>query len=249
MANGRPSNRRQISATTSSWSAPSSNEASALRARSRNNATPADPAVDPSRPGTATRCSPSSERPSRLVASTRNIGAILSSSSTRSAAPSRTCSQLSSTTSTRRPDMATPIAFDVIEDNLNERANAGTTPRPSLTSAKSTKTPRSCSRATSPTATPPAYSHATHTDERHQPGGANTVCDLFDQVVTTDQRRQHNGQKAQPPLGRTGRNAPAPTWNIRSGSAKPFSTHSPRSTHSTPSRSARVTAEPRIWPP
>ena len=47
----------------------------------------------------------------------------------------------------------------------------------------------------------PRLAHATHTDERHQPSGTNTVCDLSDQVVTTDQRRQHNGQKAQPPLG------------------------------------------------
>ena len=96
IASGRPSSRRQISATDSSSSA---DQSSTRRFADRENNTIASSPLIPRRPTTR---SPSTARASRDVASTRTSGHAPSNASIRSATSSMTCSQLSTTRSIDR---------------------------------------------------------------------------------------------------------------------------------------------------
>ena len=112
-----PSNREQISATAAIVAAsPESNAGLTAMARSTNNSTAGDAVpVRASSDGTGHNCSAATRSPSRLVASTCTVGAPARITSTSSALSSSTCSQLSNTTSSRRPAKAcaTLAAMDV----------------------------------------------------------------------------------------------------------------------------------------
>ena len=86
---------------------PSENRCATLRARSTNNATAAEslPASTSSE-GTTHNCSSATPSPSRLVATIRTVADRARIASTRSAAASRTCSQLSNTNNRTRPSNA-----------------------------------------------------------------------------------------------------------------------------------------------
>ena len=108
MANGIPSRRRQISTTAAASSAVATEKREAtLRARSTNRVTAAEsmPARTSSE-GTSHNCSSATPNPSRLVAKTLTVAECARIASTRSAAASRTCSQLSNTNSRTRPSNA-----------------------------------------------------------------------------------------------------------------------------------------------
>ena len=108
IANAIPSRRRQISITAvASASSSNANAGFTAWARSTNNATAAD--ADPARTssdGTGHSCSAPTRSPSRDVAITFTVVVWAKSCSTTSAAASSTCSQLSNTNSSRRPDSA-----------------------------------------------------------------------------------------------------------------------------------------------
>src|SRR6266571_4163405 len=104
MANGSPSSRRQISTIARAWDAPSSRLGTTARARSTNSrpASKASSSSGSSRSsggigsaGTGRRSSPGTRSASRLVASTRTPGQAPRIVSTRLAAASTRCSQLS----------------------------------------------------------------------------------------------------------------------------------------------------------
>ncbi len=93
IARGMPSRRRQISPTTGSFSAVGVNEWSTARARSIKSATASSIRSD----GKRKMRSPLTLSGSRLVARTRSRGQPAKSTAAAAAAPSMTCSQLSST--------------------------------------------------------------------------------------------------------------------------------------------------------
>ena len=108
MANGIPSRRRQISTTAAASSAVATEKREAtLRARSTNRFTAAEsmPARTSSE-GTSHNCSSATPNPSRLVANTLTVAECARIASTRSAAASRTCSQLSNTNNRTLPSNA-----------------------------------------------------------------------------------------------------------------------------------------------
>jgi len=108
MANGIPSRRLQISATAAASSGVASEKCGAtLRARSTNKLTAAEsiPALT-SNEGTGHSCSSATPKFSRLVAKILTVAECARISSTRSAAASRTCSQLSITNSRTLPSSA-----------------------------------------------------------------------------------------------------------------------------------------------
>ena len=108
MARGIPSRRRQISTTVSASSARANeNRCATLQARSTNRVTAAE-SVPASRSseGTSHNCSSATPNPSRLVARSLTVADCARMASTRSAAASSTCSQLSNINSRTRPSNA-----------------------------------------------------------------------------------------------------------------------------------------------
>ncbi len=113
MASGRPSSRRQISATASAFSLVRSKPGAAAWARSANSRTeaywrrsascgpPAVPADGIGSGATENSCSPLSRSTVRLVTSTTSPAAAARSSAT-SGAATVTCSKLSSSSTSRR---------------------------------------------------------------------------------------------------------------------------------------------------
>ncbi len=117
IASGSPSSRAHTVAITQASSSVTENDGSTARARSTNNRTASRCRQSaPSRStgngsGRTGNCvSPGTRRLSRLVASTLARGQAASTRSTRVAAPSMTCSQLSSTTSTGAPWLRSAIS-------------------------------------------------------------------------------------------------------------------------------------------
>ena len=108
MASGIPSRRRQISTTAAASSAVATEKREAtLRARSTNRVTAAESMPAPtSSEGTSHNCSSATPNPSRLVANTLTVAECARIASTRSAAASRTCSQLSNTNNRTLPSSA-----------------------------------------------------------------------------------------------------------------------------------------------
>ena len=105
MASGIPSRRWHVSTTAAASSAVATEKREAtLRARSTNRLTAEEsmPARTSSE-GTSHNCSSATPNPSRLVANTLTVAECARIASTRSAAASRTCSQLSNT---NKPDPA-----------------------------------------------------------------------------------------------------------------------------------------------
>ena len=108
MANGIPSRRRQISTTAAASSAVANEKREAtLWARSMNRATAAESMPAPtSSEGTGHSCSSATPSPSRLVARIFTVAECARIASIRSAAASRTCSQLSNTNNRTLPSSA-----------------------------------------------------------------------------------------------------------------------------------------------
>ena len=108
IANGIPSRRRQISTTAAASSAwPSEKREATLRARSTNSSTAAESMPAPtSSEGTSHSCSSATPSPSRLVARILTVAECARMASIRSAAASRTCSQLSNTNNRTLPSSA-----------------------------------------------------------------------------------------------------------------------------------------------
>lgn len=151
IANGIPSSLRQIS-TTAAASAGAVNVAygDTACARSMNNAAAAE--LLPARisnDGTGQSCSSLSRSPSRLVARIPTVSEWAKIRSTRSAVASRTCSQLSSTSSRDRPSNATAT--------LSETLNPACWVMPSTAATSSGTAAGSPTAASSMTNTPSGY--------------------------------------------------------------------------------------------
>ena len=104
MASGMPSRRLQISATAPAFAASTTNSGTAACARSTNSRTAAlvatsstDAVLGIRSERSGQTCSPSTARPSRLVARMRTLRHSCSTASANSPASSSRCSQLSST--------------------------------------------------------------------------------------------------------------------------------------------------------
>ena len=153
MASGRPSSRRQISATASAFSLVSSKPGAAASARSTNSRTEAycrrsasggPQAVQVNGVGsgaTGNSCSPLSRSTVRLVTSTTSPAAAVRSSAT-SGAATVTCSKLSSSSTTcraRRYVLTSAISGPPEVLSLSPAAMAATTRSACRTGAKSTK--------------------------------------------------------------------------------------------------------------
>ncbi len=98
IASGRPSRRWQISATTSPLAGFTVNPSRTAAARSANSVT----ASEPPSGGTGMTTSPARPSHSRLVARIRSSGQFCSSAADSAATASTRCSELSSTSSSRR---------------------------------------------------------------------------------------------------------------------------------------------------
>ena len=118
MASGRPSSRRQISATSWAFSLVSSKPGASARARAANKRTEAacagsrEPRGGTGSAGTTNSYSPLSRSTVRLATRTTSPGAAASSSAT-TGAPSMTCSKLSRTSKSRlvrRYDITSPAS-------------------------------------------------------------------------------------------------------------------------------------------
>ncbi len=108
MANGIPSRRRQISttaATSSALDTEKPGETACARSMNREIAAESMPAPTSSE-GTGHSCSSASLSPSRLVATILTVAECARIASTKPAAASRTCSQLSNTSSRTLPSNA-----------------------------------------------------------------------------------------------------------------------------------------------
>ncbi len=258
-----PSRRRQISTTADdSASSPNTKSGFTARARSTNSSTAADPsAAATSSDGTGHNCSAPTRSPSRDVVMILIVVVWVRIVSTRSAAAPRRCSQLSNTSSRRRPERAWARLSVMVSPAWGVTPNAVAT-----TSGTAAGSPTGAnSTSHSPSANSPASSAATWIAMRVLPTPPTPVrvtsrwaltCSASSFTATSRPTKLvvcpgrfpgtasivRNGAKST-------RNRGAATWYRCSTPDKSRRRCSPRSISSTPDTTAAVDAATRIWPP
>ena len=211
IARGIPSSRRQISETDPTFEASSAKPGRAIAARSTKRRTAALAAVSSRRPsgdGTGSErsgqtCSPSSARPSRLVAITRTAGQRWSRLPARRAVASSRCSQLSRTRSAvrARRNSITHSSSEAFARGCTPSvtATSWTTPSSSLTPASSlSQTPSGNSGAMSAADLhrEARLADPAHADEGHERRLGQGLGDRDDFLLATDERRELAGKVA-----------------------------------------------------
>ena len=203
IASGRPSTKRQISATVSAVAGVSSNRGRAARARSTKSCTaaeattsPADSATGSASGSTASRTSPGTWSTSRLVASTRTSGHSPSTAAATRAASGTTTSH-ASRSRTASPSRRRAIA----------RAS-GSAPRASTAAATRRATSSGTSRSREVDAPRAGFGFERAGDlhcestlpdawrprQRHEPVLAQQLDDVGDLLLAADERRRRSRQ-------------------------------------------------------
>ena len=258
MANGIPSRRRQISTTAAASSAAANEKRGAtLRARSTNRVTAAESIPAPtSSEGTGHNCSSATPSPSRLVARILTVADCARIASIRSAAASRTCSQLSNTNSRTLPSnaAATRLAHGLarlLGDAQHRRHRIGHRRRigdrsqlekPDPVGKFIGQTRRDFGRQA-------GLADPAHPGQRHQPMRSQRRLHLGDLGLAPDEagdrRPQVSRTRIQRPQWRKVRRRPgARTWNTPTGVGTSRNRRGPRSIRSTPLQQTRRRVRP-----
>ena len=261
MANGIPSRRRQISTTAPASSASAIEKRGAtLRARSTNRFTAAESIPAPtSSEGTGHSCSSATPSPSRLVARILTVADCARMASTRSAAASSTCSQLSNTNSRTLPSNAAATRLGhalarLLGDAQHRRHRVGHRRRIGDRSQfekpdpvgefigqprRDLQSPGGSCRPRPPRSTSPADVHRTA-------ACTSATSDSRPMKLVTAGRRFPGLVSSARNGGKSVRRPGARTWNTPTGIGTSRSRRGPRSTRSTPLSRTAVESATRI---
>ena len=266
MASAMPSRRRQISVTAAASSGRRARSRGCTAwARSTNSSTAGDVGPGPRRRAAApaTRCS--AARPQPLAAGGQDPRRWRPGSGSRRRVRGRvdrTCSQLSSTSSSRRPDRAATMLSVTVSRRSGrdpQDGRHGVGHRRGIADRWPARRPRprrgtrgSARRRPAPTSrvlpTPPTPVRVTSRWARTSSPTSFTSTSRPTKLV--DLHRQVPRRGVQRPQRRERRSQPvARTWNRRTDAARSRSRCSPRSSRSTPLTSAAAESLTTIWPP